>query len=43
MQGLASLGYEVIDQPVLDQTQGLPQFQNAAEMLADFGRTVTPT
>ena len=38
MQGLASLGYEVIDQPVLDQTQGLPQFQNAAEMLADFGR-----
>ena len=38
MQGLAGLGYEIVDQPMLDTQHGLPQMRETAEMLADFGR-----
>jgi len=38
MQGLAGLGYEVVEQPMLDNQHGIPEMKNAADMLADFGR-----
>lgn len=38
MQGLAGLGYEVVEQPMLDNQRGIPEMKNAADMLADFGR-----
>ena len=37
MQGIASLDYTVQEQPLIPQG-GLQKFQDAAEMLADFGR-----
>ena len=37
MQGIASLNYTVQEQPLIPQG-GLQKFQDAAEMLADFGR-----
>lgn len=38
MQGLAGLGYEIVEQPMLDVQRGIPKMKDAAEMLADFGR-----
>jgi len=38
MQGLAGLGYEIVEQPMLDNQRGIPEMKNAADMLADFGR-----
>ena len=41
MQGLQTLGYEVVEQPVwaaMVPEEGMPEHQQAAEMLAEFGR-----
>ena len=41
MQGLQTLGYEVVEQPVwaaMVPEEGVPEHQQAAEMLAEFGR-----
>ena len=38
MQGLAGLGYEVVDMPMLNNERGVASMKNAADMLADFGR-----
>jgi hypothetical protein len=41
MQGIETLGYEVVEVPVwkaMVPEEGIPQHQRAAEMLAEFGR-----
>jgi len=41
MQGLQTLGYEVVEQPVwaaMVPEEGMPEHQQAAEMLSEFGR-----
>ena len=37
MQGIETLGFEVIEQPMIPEG-GLQEYRHAAEMLADFGR-----